>query len=78
MMGSSWANNKAVWHLDYWRERAKLDRDKSDFLEIEFDLVVVKIKIFKVMDSLSSTDLFFDILLNWGNMRESEVIRVAE
>jgi hypothetical protein len=78
MMGSSWANNKAVWHLDYWREHAELDRDKSDFLEIEFDLVVVEIKIFQVTDSSSGADLFFDILLNWGNMHEPEVIGAAE
>jgi hypothetical protein len=45
MVGSSWANDKVVWRLDDWRESTKLDRDKLDFLEIEFNSVVVKIKI---------------------------------
>jgi hypothetical protein len=78
MVGSSWANDKAVWRLDYWWERAKLDCDESNFLEVEFNSVVVEVKIFKIADSLSGTDLFFDVLLNWGNMREPEVIGAAE
>jgi hypothetical protein len=55
-----------------------LDRNESDFFEVEFDLIIVEIKIFQITDSLSGTDLFFDILLNWGNMREPEVIGAAE
>ena len=78
MVSSSWANDKVVWHLDDRRERAELDCDEPNFLEVEFDSVVVEIKVFKVVDSLSSTDLFFDILLNWGNMHKPEVIRAAE
>jgi hypothetical protein len=55
-----------------------LDRDKPDFLEIEFDLVVVEVKIFKIADSSSGADLFFDVLLDRGDVREPEVIGVAE
>ena len=64
--------------MDDWRECAKLDCDEPDFLEVEFDLVVVRIKVFEVADSLSGADLFLNILLNRGNMREPEVIRMAE
>ena len=78
MVSSSWTNDKAVWRLDDWRERAKLDRDKPDFFEVEFNSVVVKVKIFKIADSSSGADLFFNILLNRGNVREPEVVRAAE
>jgi hypothetical protein len=78
MVSSSWANDKAVWRLDDWWERAKLDCDEPNFLEVEFDSVIVEIKIFKVSDSSSRANLFFDVLLNWGDMREPEVIGVAE
>jgi hypothetical protein len=78
MVSSSWANDKAVWHLDDWRERAKLDRDKLDFFEIKFDSVVVKVEIFEVSDSSSGTDLFFDVLLNRGDVCEPEVVGAAE
>jgi hypothetical protein len=64
MVSSSWADNEAVWHLDYWWECAKLDCVKPNFLEVEFDSVIVKVEIFEIADSLSSMDLFFDILLN--------------
>jgi hypothetical protein len=74
MVSSSWTNDKAVWHLDDWRERAKLDCDKLDFFEVKFDSVVVKVKIFKVLDSSSHTNLFFDVLLDRGNMREPEMV----
>ena len=78
MVSSSWTDDKAVRCLDYWREHAKLDCDKPNFLEIEFNSVIVKVKIFKVADSSSSTDLFFDVLLNWGDVHEPEVIGMAE
>jgi len=78
MVSSSWTNDKAVWRLDDWRERAKLDRDKPDFFEVEFDSVVVKVKIFKISDSSSGTDLFFDVLLDRGDVREPKVIGAAE
>jgi hypothetical protein len=41
MVSPSWANDKAMQRLDDWWEHAKLDCDKSNFLEIEFDSVVV-------------------------------------
>jgi hypothetical protein len=78
MVSSSWANNKAVWHLDDWWERAKLDRDEPNFFEVDLDSVVVKIKIFEVADSSSGVNLFFDELLDRGNMCEPEVIGAAE
>jgi hypothetical protein len=78
MIGSSWANDKAMWRLDDWWEHAELDRDKLDFLEIEFNSVVVEVKVFEVMNSLSGANLFFDILLNRGDVHEPEVIRTAE
>jgi hypothetical protein len=78
MVSSSWANDKVVWHLDDWWKHAKLDCDKSNFLEIEFNSVIVEIKVFEVADSSSGADLFFDILLNWGDMHEPEVIGMAE
>jgi hypothetical protein len=40
-VSSSQANNEAMWRLDYWREHAELDCDKLDFLEAEFDSIVV-------------------------------------
>jgi hypothetical protein len=78
MMGSSRANNKAVWRLDEWRESTELDRDEPNFLEVEFDSIVVKVKIFKVADSSSGADLFLDILLDRGDVHEPEMIGVAE
>jgi hypothetical protein len=78
MVSSSWANYQAVWRLYDRQEHAELDCDESNFFEIEFDSVVVKVKIFKVADSSSSADLFLDVLLNWGNVCEPEVIRAAE
>jgi hypothetical protein len=78
MVSSSWANDKAVWRLDNRQERAELDCDEPNFLEVEFNSVVVKIKIFEVADSLSGTDLFFDVLLDRGDVHEPEVIGAAE
>jgi hypothetical protein len=78
MVSSSWANDKVVWHLDDQQERAELDCDEPNFLEVEFDSVVVEIKVFKIADSSSGADLFFDVLLNRGNMHEPEVVRAAE
>jgi hypothetical protein len=78
MMSSSRANDKAVQCLDKWQERAKLDCDELNFFEIEFDSVIVKVEIFKIVDSLSGADLFFNILLNRGNMCEPKVIGAAE
>jgi hypothetical protein len=78
MVSSSWANDKAVWHLDYWWKCAELDCDKLNFLEIKFDLVVVEVEIFKIVDSSASADLFFDILLNWGDMCEPEVVGMTK
>ena len=78
MVSPSWANNKTVWCLDEWRKRAELDCDEPNFLEVEFNSVVVKIKIFEVADSLSGTDLFFDVLLDRGDVHEPEVIGAAE
>jgi hypothetical protein len=78
MVSPSWANDKAVWHLDDWQERAELDCDEPNFLEVEFNLVVVKVKVFKVADSSSSANLFFDELLDRGNVRKPEVIGAAK
>jgi hypothetical protein len=78
MVSSFWANDKAVWHLDDWRERAELDCGEPNFLEVEFDSVIVEIEILQVADSSSGADLFLNILLNWGDVHEPEVIRVAE
>jgi hypothetical protein len=78
MMGSSWADDKAVQRLDDWWKRAELDCDEPNFLEVEFNSVVVKVKIFEVADSSSGTDLFFDILLNRGDVREPEMIGAAK
>ena len=78
MMSSSWTNDKSVWGLYNWRECAELDCDEPNFLEVEFDSVVVKIKIFEVVDSSSGADLFFDVLLDWGDVREPEMIGVAK
>jgi hypothetical protein len=78
MVSSSWANNEAVWHLDYWWKHAKSDCDKPNFFEIEFDLVIIEVKVFEIVDSLSGMDLFFDVLLNQGNVYEPKVIGMAE
>ena len=78
MVSSSWTNDESVWGLYNWRERAELDCDEPDFLEVEFDLIVVKVKIFEIADSLSGADLFFDVLLDRGDVREPKVIRAAE
>jgi hypothetical protein len=78
MVSSSWADNEVMRHLDYRRECTELDRDKLNFLEIEFNLVVVKVKIFEIADSSSSADLFLNVLLDWGNVHEPKVIRVAK
>jgi hypothetical protein len=72
------ANDKAVQCLDEQQKHAKLDCDKPNFFEIEFDLVVVKVKIFKIVDSLSSVDLFFNVLLDWGDVHEPKVIGATE
>jgi hypothetical protein len=55
-----------------------LNCDKLNFLEVEFNLVVVKVEIFKIADSLSGMDLFFNVLLDWGNVHKPKVIRVAK
>ena len=78
MVSSFWADNKAVWHLDYWQKCAELDCDKPNFLEVEFNSVIVEVEIFKIMDSSSSTDLFLDILLDWGDVCKPEVIGAAK
>jgi hypothetical protein len=78
MVSSSWANDKAVWRLDDWRERAKLDRDEPNFFEVDLDSVVVKVEVFKIADSSSSADLFFDVLLDRGDVCEPEVIGAAK
>jgi hypothetical protein len=64
MVSSSWTNDKAMWRLYDWREHAELDCDEPNFLEVEFDLVIVKVKVFEIADSLSGADLFFDVLLD--------------
>jgi hypothetical protein len=78
MVSSSWTDDKAVRCLDYWQEHAELDCDKPNFLEIEFNSVIVKVEIFKIVDSLSGMDLFLDKLLDWGDVHEPKVIGVAE
>ena len=77
MVSSSWADNKVVRHLDYRWECAKLDCDELDFFEIEFNSVIVKVEVFEIVDSLSSVDLFLDILLDWGNVCKPKVIRAC-
>jgi hypothetical protein len=77
-VSSSWANDKAMQCLDYWWECAKLYCNKSNFLEVKFDSVIVEVKVFNVVDSSSGADLFLNVLLNRGNVCEPEVIRAAE
>jgi hypothetical protein len=78
MVSSSWTNDKVVWCLDDWQKRAKLDGDEPNFLKVEFDSVVVKVKVFKIADSSSSADLFLDVLLDRGNVCEPEVVGATE
>jgi hypothetical protein len=74
MVSSSWANDKAVWHLDDWRERAELDRNEPNFFEVDLDSVIVKVEVLQVADSSSGADLFLDELLDRGNVCEPEVV----
>jgi hypothetical protein len=78
MVSPSWADDKVVWCLDYRWEHAKLDCDKLDFFEIEFNLVVVQVEVLEIVDSSSGVDLFLNILLDRGDMCEPKVIGVAE
>jgi hypothetical protein len=78
MVSSSWANDKAVWCLDDWRERAELDRDEPNFFEVDLNSVVVKVEVLQIADSSSGADLFLDELLDQGNVRKPEVIGATE
>jgi hypothetical protein len=78
VVSPSRANDKAVRHLDERWKHAELDCNELNFFEIEFNLVVVEVKIFKIADSLSSVDLFFNVLLDQGDVHEPKVIGATE